>query len=68
MKFKTMNNKLYTNTYEKFLVEKYEETQEKWRESVKEIEKLNEEISNLKITLENERRLHKLELEQIKVK
>ena len=62
-----MNNKLYTNTYEKFLVEKYEETQEKWRESVKEIEKLNEEISNLKITLENERRLHKLELEQIKV-
>ena len=63
-----MNNKLYTNTYEKFLVEKYEETQEKWRESVKEIEKLNEEISNLKITLENERRLHKLELEQIKVK
>ena len=62
-----MNNKLYTNTYEKFLVEKYEETQEKWRESVKEIEKLNKEISNLKITLENERRLHKLELEQIKV-
>ena len=62
-----MNNKLYTNTYEKFLVEKYEETQEKWRESVKEIEKLNEEISNLKVTLENERRLHKLELEQIKV-
>ena len=62
-----MNNKLYTNTYEKFLVEKYEETQEKWRESVKEIEKLNEEISELKITLENERRLHKLELEQIKV-
>lgn len=62
-----MNNKLYTNTYEKFLVEKYEETQEKWRESVKEIEKLNEEISNLKITLENERKLHKLELEQIKV-
>ena len=62
-----MNNKLYTNTYEKFLVEKYEETQKKWRESVKEIEKLNEEISNLKVTLENERRLHKLELEQIKV-
>ena len=62
-----MNNKLYTNTYEKFLVEKYEETQEKWRESVKEIEKLNEEISNLKVTLENERKLHKLELEQIKV-
>ena len=62
-----MNNKLYTNTYEKFLVEKYEETQEKWRESVKEIEKLNEEISNLKSTLENERRLHKLELEQIKI-
>ena len=62
-----MNNKLYTNTYEKFLIEKYEETQEKWRESVKEIEKLNEEISNLKVTLENERRLHKLQLEQIKV-
>ena len=59
---------VYTNTYEKFLVEKYEETQKKWKESVKELEKANEEIINLKITLENERRLHRLELEQIKVK
>tara|TARA_R100001443_G_scaffold44519_1_gene57491 strand:+ start:1196 stop:1384 length:189 start_codon:yes stop_codon:yes gene_type:complete len=61
-------SQLYTNSYEKFLYEKTEEYRKNWRDAVAEIEKLSDENANLKITIENERRLHKLELEQIKVK
>ena len=61
-------SQLYTNSYEKFLYEKTEEYRNNWRDAVNTIEKLSKENSNLKMTIERERQLHKLELEQIKVK
>ena len=60
-------SQLYTNSYEKFLYEKTEEYRKNWRDAVAEIEKLNNENANLKMTIERERQLHKLELEQMKV-
>jgi hypothetical protein len=61
-------SQLYTNSYEKFLYEKTEEYRNNWKNAVDTIEKLSNENSNLKMTIERERQLHKLELEQIKVK
>jgi len=56
--------KMYSNSYEKFLYEKTEEYRNNWKNAVTEIEKLSNENSNLKITIERERQLHKLQLEQ----
>jgi len=61
-------SQLHTNSYEKFLYEKTEEYRNNWKNAVDTIEKLSKENDVLKMTLENERRLHKLELEQIKIK
>lgn len=61
-------SQLYTNSYEKFLYEKTEEYRNNWKNAVETIEKLSNENSNLKMTIERERQLHKLELEQIKIK
>ena len=55
---------MYSNSYEKFLYEKQEEYLNNWRNAVTEIEKLSNENSNLKMTIERERQLHKLQLEQ----
>jgi len=57
----------YTNSYEKFLYEKTEEYRKNWRDAVTEIEKLSKENCDLKMTIERERQLHKLELEQFKI-
>ena len=56
----------YTNSYEKFLYEKTEEYRNNWRNAVNEIEKLSNENADLKMTIERERQLYKLQLEQIK--
>ena len=56
--------KMYSNSYEKFLYEKTEEYRNNWSKAVTEIEKLSNENSNLKMTIERERQLHKLQLEQ----
>ena len=56
--------KMYSNSYEKFLYEKTEEYRNNWKNAVTEIEKLSNENSNLKMTIERERQLHKLQLEQ----
>ena len=56
---------MYSNSYEKFLYEKTEEYRKNWRDAVTEIEKLSNENSNLKMTIERERQLHKLQLEQL---
>ena len=61
-------SQLYTNSYEKFLYEKTEEYRNNWKNAVETIEKLSNENSNLKMIIERERQLHKLEIEQIKVK
>tara|TARA_R100000278_G_scaffold15707_1_gene16133 strand:+ start:70 stop:258 length:189 start_codon:yes stop_codon:yes gene_type:complete len=61
-------SQFYTNSYEKFLYEKTEEYRNNWKDAVDTIEKLSNENSNLKMIIERERQLHKLELEQIKVK
>jgi hypothetical protein len=61
-------SQLYTNSYEKFLYEKTEEYRNNWKDAVNTIEKLSKENDVLKMTIERERQLHKLELEQIKVK
>ena len=55
---------MYSNSYEKFLYEKTEEYRNNWKNAVTEIEKLSNENSNLKMTIERERQLHKLQLEQ----
>ena len=59
---------MYSNSYEKFLYEKQEEYLNNWRNAVTEIEKLSNENSNLKMTIERERQLHKLQLEQYATK
>ena len=55
---------MYSNSYEKFLYEKTEEYRNNWKNAVTEIEKLSNENSHLKMTIERERQLHKLQLEQ----
>ena len=59
---------MYSNSYEKFLYEKTEEYRNNWRNSVSEIERLSKENANLKMTIERERQLHRLELEQLSSK
>ena len=59
-------SQLYTNSYEKFLYEKTEEYRKNWRDSVTEIERLSKENADLKMTIERERQLYKLQLEQFK--
>ena len=61
-------SQFYSNSYEKFLYEKTEEYRNNWRNAVTEIEKLSNENSNLKMTIERERQLHKLQLEQYATK
>jgi len=61
-------SQLYTNSYEKFLYEQYEEYKNNFKDAVDTIEKLSKENDVLKMTIERERQLHKLEIEQIKVK
>ena len=58
--------KMYSNSYEKFLYEKTEEYRKNWRDSVSEVERLSKENADLKITIERERQLYKLQLEQFK--
>jgi|TARA_Y100000287_G_scaffold145870_1_gene120757 hypothetical protein len=60
--------KMYSNSYEKFLYEKTEEYKKNWRDSVTEIERLSKENDDLKMTIERERQLHKLQLEQYATK
>jgi len=57
-------SQFYSNSYEKFLYEKSQEYKKNWNDAVTEIEKLSNENSNLKMTIERERQLHKLQLEQ----
>ena len=54
--------KMYSNSYEKFLYEKTEEYRKNWRDSVSEVERLSKENADLKMTIERERQLHKLQL------
>ena len=61
-------SQFYSNSYEKFLYEKTEEYRNNWRNSVSEIERLSKENANLKMTIERERQLHRLELEQLSSK
>ena len=58
----------YSNSYEKFLYEKTEEYRNNWINAVNEVEKLSEENADLKMTIERERQLHKLEIEQYATK
>ena len=58
--------KMYSNSYEKFLYEKTEEYRKNWRDSVSEVERLSKENADLKMTIERERQLYKLQLEQFK--
>tara|TARA_R100001086_G_scaffold17497_1_gene8553 strand:+ start:224 stop:421 length:198 start_codon:yes stop_codon:yes gene_type:complete len=60
--------KMYSNSYEKFLYEKTEEYRKNWRDAVSQVEKLSKENSDLKMTIERERQLHKLQLEQYATK
>ena len=60
--------KMYSNSYEKFLYEKTEEYRKNWRDSVSEVERLSKENADLKMTIERERQLHKLQLEQYATK
>ena len=57
-------SQFYSNSYEKFLFEKQEEYLNNWRNAVTEIERLSKENADLKITIERERQLYKLQLEQ----
>ena len=59
-------SQLYTNSYEKFLYEKTEEYRKNWRDAIAEVERLSNENANLKMTIEKERQLYKLQLEQFK--
>ena len=58
--------KMHSNSYEKFLYEKTEEYRNNWRDSVSEVERLSKENADLKMTIERERQLYKLQLEQFK--
>ena len=58
--------KMYSNSYEKFLYEKTEEYRKNWRDAIAEVERLSNENANLKMTIERERQLYKLQLEQFK--
>ena len=49
-------------------VQIYEEYKNNFKDAVDTIEKLSQENSDLKMTIERERQLHKLEIEQIKIK
>ena len=60
-------SQFYSNSYEKFLYEQYEEYKKNFKDAVDTIEKLSEENDDLKMTIERERQLYKLQLEQIKV-
>ena len=60
--------KMYSNSYEKFLYEKTEEYRKNWRDSVSEVERLSKENADLKMKIERERQLHKLQLEQYATK
>ena len=60
--------KMYSNSYEKFLYEKTEEYLNNWRNAVTEIERLSKENADLKMKIERERQLHKLQLEQYATK
>ena len=60
--------KMYSNSYEKFLYEKTEEYRKNWRDSVSEVERLSKENADLKMTIERERQLHKLQIEQYATK
>ena len=57
-------SQFYSNSYEKFLYEKTEEYRNNWKNAVTEIERLSKENADLKLTIERERQLHKLQLEQ----
>ena len=57
-------SQFYSNSYEKFLYEKTEEYKKNWKNAVNTIEKLSKENSDLKMTIERERQLYKLQLEQ----
>ena len=57
-------SQFYSNSYEKFLYEKTEEYKNNWKNAVNTIEKLSKENSDLKMTIERERQLYKLQLEQ----
>ena len=59
-------SQFYSNTYEKFLYEKTQEYRKNWRDSVAEVERLSKENADLKMTIEKERQLYKLQLEQFK--
>ena len=61
-------SQFYSNTYEKFLFEKQEEYLNNWRNAVTEIERLSKENADLKLTIERERQLHKLQIEQYATK
>ena len=61
-------SQLYTNSYEKFLYEKTEEYRKNWRDAIAEVERLSNENANLKMTIERERQLYKLQLEQYATK
>ena len=52
-----------SNSYEKFLYEKTEEYRKNWRDSVSEVERLSKENADLKMKIERERQLYKLQLE-----
>ena len=58
-------SQFYSNSYEKFLYEQYEEYKKNFKDAVDTIEKLSEENDDLKMTIERERQLYKLQLEQI---
>lgn len=62
------NSIWFSNSYEKFLYEKTEEYRNNWRNAVDEVERLSEENADLKMTIERERQLHKLEIEQYATK
>ena len=57
-------SQFYSNSYEKFLYEKTQEYRNNWKNAVTEIERLSKENADLKLTIERERQLHKLQLEQ----
>jgi len=52
--------------FENYLNNLVEDYRKKWSEAVDEIERLSNENASLKIKIENERMLYKLQLEQFK--
>ena len=57
-------SQFYSTSYEKFLYEKTKEYRNNWRNAVNEVERLSKENADLKMTIERERQLYKLQLEQ----